>query len=109
MALLGGRDDARTGGGGRMRGVGDDSVQLEWVKRSSESMQRPTQECGGLLASIDFTRHVHSNAMVPTQDIRKSDEVIVKRRNVVARSSGLGGQITIQEIESCYGKAIQSI
>lgn len=47
--------------------------------------------------------------MVPTQDIRKSDEVIVKRRNVVARSSGLGGQITIQEIESCYGKAIQSI
>ncbi len=47
--------------------------------------------------------------MVPAQDVRKSDEVIVKRRNVVARSSGHGGQITIQEIKSCYGKAIQSI
>ena len=72
-------------------------------------MQRPTQEWGRLHASLGSTRPALSNAMVPTQDVLKSVEVIVKRRNVVARSSGHGGQITIQEIESCYGKAIQCI
>lgn len=79
----------------------DDSVQLKRAEKDVKVSYASNRSVADFTRLLGSTRHGISNTMVPTQDVLKSDEVIVERRNMVSRSGGQGCQLTVQEVESC--------